>query len=419
MANDRSMHPCFNRKVRHHYGRLHLPVAPKCNIQCHFCNRKFDCVNESRPGVTSQILSPGQALAYVDKYLAINSMISTIGIAGPGDPLANPAETLQTIRLIRAKYPELLFCLSSNGLQLTPYIPELAEIGVTHITVTMNAIDPGIGAEIYAWVRDGKVIYRGRDGAALLAERQQTAIRELKRYGISVKVNTIIIPGVNDGHTVEIAKKVAELGADVLNCMALFPAAGSQFENLSAPDDAMLQSIRQAAAVYIPQMTHCARCRADAAGLLGAEPDRASFKLLEEAVSLSLNPDQKRPYLAVATMEGLLVNQHLGEATQLHILEMGPDGPALHEVRSTPAPGGGPERWQEMAKILGDCHTLLVSGIGETPSRILTDSGIKIYETEGLIDQVMATLGHGGSVRKKALIAKCGLSCKGNGLGCG
>ena len=59
-------HPCFNDKVRHTFGRVHLPVAPRCNIQCKFCNRKFDCINESRPGVTSGVLSPAQAMVYLD-----------------------------------------------------------------------------------------------------------------------------------------------------------------------------------------------------------------------------------------------------------------------------------------------------------------------------------------------------------------
>ena len=44
------IHPCFNAKVKGQFGRVHLPVAPKCNILCNYCNRKFDCVNESRPG---------------------------------------------------------------------------------------------------------------------------------------------------------------------------------------------------------------------------------------------------------------------------------------------------------------------------------------------------------------------------------
>ena len=58
-------HPCFNVAAHKKHGRIHLPVAPKCNIQCRYCVRKFDCVNESRPGVVSQKLSPEQAVRKV------------------------------------------------------------------------------------------------------------------------------------------------------------------------------------------------------------------------------------------------------------------------------------------------------------------------------------------------------------------
>ncbi|MDV7391825.1 hypothetical protein RZS08_10745, partial [Arthrospira platensis SPKY1] len=81
-------HPCFNRDVCASVGRVHLPVAPACNIQCNYCNRKFDCVNESRPGVTSSVLSPGQALVYVQKIMEMRNDITVVGIAGPGDPFA-------------------------------------------------------------------------------------------------------------------------------------------------------------------------------------------------------------------------------------------------------------------------------------------------------------------------------------------
>ena len=41
-------HPCFSRGAHFQYGRLHLPVAPSCNIQCAYCDRRFDCPNESQ-----------------------------------------------------------------------------------------------------------------------------------------------------------------------------------------------------------------------------------------------------------------------------------------------------------------------------------------------------------------------------------
>jgi nitrogen fixation protein NifB len=419
MSENRLNHPCFNADARHRFGRIHLPVAPQCNIQCNFCNRKYDCVNESRPGVTSKVLSPGQALAYLEKYLKFNSAISTVGIAGPGDPMANPEATLETIRRLRKSYPELIFCLSSNGLKLTPYIEELAELGVTHVTVTMNAIDPAIGARIYAWVRDGKVVYRKDDGAALLLERQLEAIAGLKRVGVTVKVNTIIIPGVNEAHIPAVAQKAAELGVDLMNCIPLVPAPESNFAGLQAPPLELVERVRQQAESFLPQMKHCARCRADAAGLIGAPMNLTSFELLTAAARLPLQPEQKRPHIAVTSLEGILINRHLGEADRVYIFKVNSGAVEFVETRPTPPAGGGEARWMELSKLIADCNTLLVSGIGQNPAEILRASGVKIYETEGLIDATILALEQGKVPNCKVSITKCGFSCKGDGLGCG
>ena len=66
-----SEHPCFSENACHFFGRMHLPVAPNCNIQCNYCVRKFDCVNESRPGVTSKVLTPPEALERVKEVLPL------------------------------------------------------------------------------------------------------------------------------------------------------------------------------------------------------------------------------------------------------------------------------------------------------------------------------------------------------------
>ncbi|MEO0648849.1 MAG: nitrogenase cofactor biosynthesis protein NifB, partial [Cyanobacteria bacterium J06650_10] len=81
-------HPCYSESAHHHYARMHVAVAPACNIQCNFCNRKYDCANESRPGVVSELLTPEEA---AHKALVVAGKIpqmSVLGIAGPGDPLA-------------------------------------------------------------------------------------------------------------------------------------------------------------------------------------------------------------------------------------------------------------------------------------------------------------------------------------------
>jgi nitrogenase molybdenum-iron protein NifN len=141
-------HPCYN-KAAHDYARMHIPVAPKCNISCNYCSRKYDCANESRPGVTSEVLSPEEAL---NKYKEVKKRmpnLKVLGIAGPGDALANFDETKKSIVLIKEADPEVTFCLSTNGLMLPFYANELVNLGVSHITITINAIDTSIGAKIY------------------------------------------------------------------------------------------------------------------------------------------------------------------------------------------------------------------------------------------------------------------------------
>jgi len=88
---------------------------------------------------------------------------------------------------------------------------------------------PVIGAKIYSWVRDHKKIYRGEEGARVLLERQLASIKALKAAGVTLKINTIIVPGINDEHVELVAEEMRELGADVMNCIPLFPVAGTPF----------------------------------------------------------------------------------------------------------------------------------------------------------------------------------------------
>lgn len=263
-----SDHPCFHGSARGRWGRIHLPVAPGCNVQCNFCNRKYDCANESRPAVTNYVLKPGEVVSYLDVFLKARSDIAVVGIAGPGDPLCDPQRTLNAIRAVRRAYPGLLLCLSTNGLDLPGHIDELAESGVTHVTVTVNAVDPDIGRRIYAWIRMEGKLYRDREAAEWMISRQREAIVKLKAKGFTVKINTVLLPGVNTDHIPDIAAEVAVLGADVMNCISLIPLPHTPFESLEMPTKEDVDRIRRAASSYMPQMYHCRRCRSDAAGLL-------------------------------------------------------------------------------------------------------------------------------------------------------
>ncbi|ABL64791.1 nitrogenase cofactor biosynthesis protein NifB [Chlorobium phaeobacteroides] len=416
-------HPCFNDSARHTFGRIHLPIAPKCNIQCNYCNRKFDCMNENRPGVTSKILSPLQAMHYLEQAIALTPSIAVVGIAGPGDPFANPDETMETLRLVRAKYPEMLLCVATNGLDVLPYINELAELKVSHVTITINAIDPEIGSEIYAWVRYNKKMYRDVEAAELLINKQLEALKKLKEAGVTAKVNSIIIPGINDTHVIEVARKVAGLGADILNCMPYYSTTETVFENIDEPSPEVVSEIQNATAEFLPQMKHCARCRADAVGIIGEINSDEMIQKLAEAASMPKNPGEHRPFIAVSSLEGVLVNQHLGEADRFLIYGQDKNGcSVLLDSRAAPPSGGGQERWKALADLLKDCRALLVNGAGDSPTKVLNANGIEVMVLEGMIEDAVSGVFNGLSLKhlmKSSQIHACGTSCTGTGGGCG
>ncbi|WP_432738267.1 radical SAM protein [Maridesulfovibrio sp. FT414] len=420
---DTTKHPCFNKETAGSCGRVHLPVAPKCNIQCNYCNRKYDCVNESRPGVTSSVLKPFQAAEYMDAVLEKEPRITVAGIAGPGDPFANPEEVLETMRLLNEKHPQLLFCLSSNGMGILPYLDDIADLGVSHVTITISAVDPAIGAKIYSWVKDGNVVYRGEKGAEVLLERQLAAIKGLKERGIVVKVNSIVIPGVNEDHITEVSRVVAELGADIQNMIPLKPTEGTPFAEIIEPGHETIGPLRKEAGKVIEQMTHCKRCRADAVGLLGNDQSAAlcgTLKACSELRPIDINAP--RPYVAVASREGMLINQHLGEAKEFHIWGKNEEGGfKLVEKRNAPVAGCGPKRWTDLAATLSDCRAVLAAAIGETPSLMLEENGIMPYVVSGFIESALETVYNGGNMevhkgRRGSIADAC---CTGTGTKCG
>ncbi|WNY27260.1 nitrogenase cofactor biosynthesis protein NifB [Methanolapillus ohkumae] len=263
-----SEHPCYSGEAQHKFGRLHLAVAPKCNIECNYCDRKFDCVNESRPGVTSVVLSPKDALAWTDQVLAQHPFIHVVGIAGPGDPLANE-ETFETFRLIREKYPDLTLCVSTNGLMLEDRFSDLLKYNVETLTVTMNSMDPDIQMQIVDHIVYNKKHYHGREAAEILIEKQISGIQKAVDAGLAVKINTVLIPGINDNHILDMAQKFHDMGVYIMNIMPLINQA--KFKDRRPPTDAERNTLQNACLPYVKQMKHCRQCRSDAYGLLGQD----------------------------------------------------------------------------------------------------------------------------------------------------
>jgi len=205
-----------------------------------------------------------------------------------------------------------------------------------------------------------------------------------------------------------------------MNCIPLYPVADTPFEQYGSPSAAQTANLRSISGRYLPQMSHCTRCRADAVGLLGVPQSAQMANLLQACSTGSGDPDSARPYVAVATMEGVLVNQHLGEAGRLWIFAQDGDGIRLIETRETPEAGQGSLRWREMASQLKDCRAVVVSGAGRTPRRVLEEEGLRVIEMSGLISDGLATLFQTGDVPApmRTQMKFCGTECRGGGMGC-
>ncbi len=260
-------HPCYDAKAHFKIGRIHLPVAPFCNIQCNYCSRKLR-VNDNRPGISNEILTPKKALAKTKKALALDPRIKIVAIAGPGDPLAN-STTIETFKLIKEDIPHVNFCLSTNGLNLVDQIDDLCKVGVKFITVTLNTIDPKIGAKIYSFVKYKCKIYTGEEAASLLLNRQIEGIKKAVQAGILVKINSVLIPEINMEHLPEVAERLSKIGVHIMNIMPLIPIG--KFKDLRPPNTNELKTTREKCEVYIRQWYLCKQCRADAIGVPGEE----------------------------------------------------------------------------------------------------------------------------------------------------
>ncbi len=265
-----SVHPCFGVKAHFKAARIHLPVAPMCNIQCNYCTRKIDKC-EHRPGIAACIMNEGAAISRLKAEVDSNPALKVVGIAGPGDSLANEA-TFKTLEEANKKWPELVACLSTNGLLAEDVAERLKDIGVKTVTITINAVDPEVGAKIYEWVSYRGKVYRGVEAAKLLIEKQLRGIESLVARGIVVRVNTVLIPEVNADEVAKIAEEVAKRGASLMNIVPLIPLY--KFTDSRGPTCEELEYARSAAERFLPQFRLCKQCRADACGVPGFEKGR-------------------------------------------------------------------------------------------------------------------------------------------------
>ena len=409
-------HPCYSEEAHHYFARMHVAVAPACNIQCNYCNRKYDCANESRPGVVSERLTPDTALRKIIAVANEVPQLSVLGVAGPGDAVYDWRKTQATFGAVAELMPDIKLCISTNGLALPDHVDEIAALNIDHVTITINMVDPEIGARIYPWIFYDHKRYTGVEASQILHERQMLGLEMLSARGILVKVNSVMIPGVNDEHLIEVNKWVKQRGAFLHNVMPLIsdPAHGTHYglTGQRGPTPVELKLMQDKLEGGAKLMRHCRQCRADAVGLLGEDRGQEfNLDLLPQAVVY--DPAKREAYrdfvaqerndqlaakaiavsavreteasatlmVAIATKGGGRINEHFGHAREFQVYEASAKGIAFsghRKVDSYCLGGFGESATLEgVIAALEGVDVVLCAKIGECPSDMLSAAGIE------------------------------------------
>lgn len=377
-------HPCFGVASRRTKGRLHLPVASRANARIKF----------SAPGKARQAMQPEVALTWLRSIMDSGTEIDIVGVTGPGDPLATPESTIKTLRLVREAYPDLDLCLTTVGIGGAAAADDLSDIGLSHVTLLVDAVSVEVAERLYAWIRPATKTVPLKEAAGILIREQADAVTALSKAGITVKVNTTVYPGINAGHVEEIASTMAGLGAAI---MAVCPhCPGNEAQTDLGPTDAeLLATVRDHAARHMELMPAWDECGEDMVGTEKMGPDVVPAAVLPK-------PTKERPNVAVVSSNGMEVDLHLGHAVKVLVYGPREDGlNCLLETRHAPEPGGGARRWEKLARVLDDCFVLLAASAGEKPKEVLARKGIAVLVTDQEIEGTVDALYGGGKKKGK------------------
>jgi nitrogen fixation protein NifB len=340
--------------------------------------------------------------------------LSVLGIAGPGDACYDFRKTKATFDMVSQHIPDIKLCLSTNGLALPDHVDEIATMNIDHVTLTINMVDPEVGTKIYPWIFYKNKRWTGLDASKILHERQMQGLEMLTERKILCKVNSVMIPGVNDEHLVEVNKVVKQKGAFLHNIMPLISAAehGTYYglNGQRGPRAMELKALQDKLADGTKLMRHCRQCRADAVGLLGEDRGQ-EFTMNHVPDEVSYDPTKRETYreivakergehvatkqavvgqlagtvdtsvlVAVATKGGGRINQHFGHAKEFQVYEVSTKGIEFigHRKVEEYCQGG----WGEDATLDGviaaleGVNLVLCSKIGDCPKDSLNAAGI-------------------------------------------
>lgn len=382
-------HPCFDNCDFHH-AVIHLPVAAQQNIGYRGDMQKGASPYISFGKVIKKVLSPYEAAWYFNDAKKSIPNLTVAAISGPGEPLADFEAVKDTFRLIRQANPEILLCLSTNGLMLPIYANHLISLGVNYVTVTMHTVTPETGALMYDYITYLGYKHCGVKGADLLLKNQIWGISYLASRNVSVRLNIPVIKGVNEGEISDMVRLAREWGCKLTNIVK--PATG-RFNNENGPEaynSDEWSSFRQNQEKIIPQSYFCKPCYASTVETLNTR----ILSDIEEPSKGTGTAEAPETILrfAVCSKSRKLTDQHFGHATKFYIYDYIDGVTTFIEARPIEqyCHGGGEDeeagRIYKLIRTIEDCNCVICMRMGICPLEALEEKNIKTYTTYNLIE---------------------------------
>ncbi|MFQ5667359.1 MAG: GTP 3',8-cyclase MoaA [Candidatus Binatia bacterium] len=182
--------------LRDSYGRvvtyLRVSVTDRCNLRCFYCLPRGCAV----PGRAEQL-----SLAEIATVVRVAARlgVSKIRITG-GEPLVRPG-VIELVRTLRELPGVADLALSTNGTLLAEHAAALKAAGLMRVNVSLDSLQPAVFQAI-----------SGRHDL----ERVIAGVTAARAAGLHpVKLNVVVMRGVNDGELLAVLDFAAAHGAQV------------------------------------------------------------------------------------------------------------------------------------------------------------------------------------------------------------
>ncbi len=179
----------FGRRITY----LRLSVTDRCDLRCRYCMPARPCFLPK-----AEVLSLEELVAVADAFIARG--VTKIRLTG-GEPLVRKGVE-RLIAALGARLGRGLEELSvtTNGQQLVRFAPILRDAGMRRINVSLDTLDPAT----YARITRGGAIAPVLNGIAAA-----------RAAGLGVKLNAVVMRGVNDAGIDELIAFAGRQGCDL------------------------------------------------------------------------------------------------------------------------------------------------------------------------------------------------------------